>query len=224
MSSEGWSELKTLPLLPLTGFPRLAAVLWPLRSRRLRRREPRQPRTEGAGAALAEEGGSRSVRVAVPAGSPAPRVADRSWDQPAWPRWLAVPGQSWLCRGCSAGASFASEGASSEQRAPPFSLQLADMDLGFNKNSKKRITLTKKKEILLKPDSFPQQSPTRDKLGASTSDLQHTSGCSGLGKGSRSRKPASRLAFPQSVEKLYPTCVVAFKPRGCLVCYPYLFP
>lgn len=210
MSSKGWAELKTLPLLPLTGFPRLAAVLRPRRSRRLRRGEPRQPSTQGAGAALAEEGGLRSVRGAgwrFGAGT-----GSRCPVSPGF----ALPGL--LC-----GSSFASEGAPSKQR-PPFSLQLADMDLGFNKNGKKIITRTKKKEILLKPDSFPQQSPTRDKLGASTSDLQHTSGCSGLGKGSRGRNPASRpFAFPQSVEKLYPLCVVAFKARGCLVCSPYLF-
>ncbi|PKK17166.1 sorting nexin family member 27 [Columba livia] len=89
------------------------------------------------------------------------------------------------------------------------------MDLGFNKNGKKIITRTKKKEILLKPDSFPQQSPTRDKLGASTSDLQHTSGCSGLGKGSRGRNPASRpFAFPQSVEKLYPLSRFPLRSNG----------
>lgn len=93
MSFEGQSELKTLPLLSLTGLPCLTAVFWPLcsvcpgpASRGLCPGAPRHPRTDTAGAVLAEEGDLRGFHAAVPRGPTA------MW-RPVWRlAWLGRPG------------------------------------------------------------------------------------------------------------------------------------
>lgn len=147
MSFEGWSEPKTLPLLSLTGFPCLTAILWPLCSRSLPGQRAVPWRTVAAEDRRSRGGPGRGRRFAKRPHC-CPHWVPRShgcqfggWDQPApaWRRWLsgwrarlAFPGQSWVCRGCSARAAFASEGPC-PNRAPPFSLQLANTDLGFNR-------------------------------------------------------------------------------------------
>lgn len=127
MSFEGRSELKTLPLLSLTGFPCLTAILWPLCSQSL-------PGVVGRGLCPGElaaedrhsRGGPGRGRRFVKRPHCCPHWVPRShgcqfggWDQLAlaWTRWLsgwrarfAFPGQSWVCWGCSARAAFTSEG------------------------------------------------------------------------------------------------------------------
>ena len=144
MSFEGRSELKTLSLLSLTGFPCLTAVLWPLcsQSPRSRRRRAAPWRAAAAEDRRSRGGLGRGRRFAKHPHC-CPHWVPRShgcqfggWDLPApartrwlsgWRARLAFPGQSWVCRGCFVRATFASEGPRLN-RAP---LQLAACQHGL---------------------------------------------------------------------------------------------
>lgn len=234
MSFGGQSELKTLPLLSLTGLPCLTAVFWPLcsvcpgpASRGLCPGAPRHPRTDTAGAVLAEEGDLRGVHAAVPRGPtamwrPVWRLAWLGRLGPAGPSvdevapWLesqarfpcpvlGLPGllreQPWLLKGLV-------------QTAPPLQIAACHCGLSVQSVFKKQS----KDSLLHKEERNPPETgllPTKQAPCVTSWEppplTSSTSGCSGLGKGSCGRTHRYRHASPspslKSVEKLCPTYI-----------------